>query len=123
MLRCTERWPQEKQMPQFEGLPQYGNYIDGRLVAPVGGKYLPTENPYTGEVWAHIARGNAEDVDHAVTAADRALRRGPWSGLTPSERGRMPWRFGTIIAANAELPSEVVRREHGKLADAVHAAV
>src|SRR5437868_6432167 len=123
MLRCTERWPQEKQMPQFEGLPHYGNYIDGRLVAPVGGKYLPTENPYTGEVWAHIARGNAEDVDRAVAAAGRALRTGPWSGLTPSERGRMLWGFGDLIAAHAERLAEVERRDNGKLAPEVLAQV
>ena len=110
-------------MPQLDELPRYGNYIDGQFVAPAAGKYLPTENPYTGEVWAHIARGNAEDVDRAVTAADRALRTGPWSRLTPSERGRMLWRFGDFIAAHAERLAEVERRDNGKLVSEVLAQV
>lgn len=43
-------------------LPHYGNYIDGAIVPPASGEYFPTENPYTGEAWAMIARGNKDDV-------------------------------------------------------------
>src|SRR6059058_80971 len=110
-------------MPEFEALPRYGNYIDGRLIAPVGGKYFPTDNPYTGEAWALIGRGSAEDVDRAVQAADRALNEGEWPQLSPSERGRMIWRFGDVIAAHAERLAEIERRDNGKLASEVNAQV
>src|SRR5689334_378165 len=109
-------------MPDFKGLPRYGNYIDGCFSAPLGGEYLPTENPYTGEAWALIGRGGAQDVELAVTAADRALH-GKWSQLSPSERGRMLWRFGDIIAAHAEPLAEIERRDNGKLASEVVAQV
>jgi aldehyde dehydrogenase (NAD+) len=44
-------------MSKVEELPKYGNYIDGAVVSPASGEYLPTENPYTGKVWALIGRG------------------------------------------------------------------
>ena len=65
-------------------LPRYGNYIDGVVSPPASGAYIPTENPYFGTAWALIARGNAEDVDRAVAAADRALNEGEWPELTPT---------------------------------------
>jgi aldehyde dehydrogenase (NAD+) len=110
-------------MPELEELPRYGNYIDGRSIAPGGGQYLPTENPFTGRVWALIGRGTPQDVDLAVTAADRALHGGTWPQLTPSERGRLLWRFGDIIAAHAERLAEIERRDNGKLASEVIAQV
>jgi aldehyde dehydrogenase (NAD+) len=130
MLRCTERLTDsitdgdtENRMSEFEGLPRYGNYIDGRKAAPSSGQYLPTENPYTGEAWALIGRGNAQDVDHAVAAADRALHEGAWARVTPSERGRILWRLGDVIAAHGERLADIERRDNGKLASEVVAQV
>ena len=93
------------------------------MVAPVGGRYLPTEDPYSGRAWALIARSGAEDVENAVLAADRALSGGAWPALTPSERGRMLWRLGDVIAAHAERLAEIERRDNGKLATEVIAQV
>jgi aldehyde dehydrogenase (NAD+) len=53
-------------MSKVEELPKYGNYIDGAVVSPASNEYLPTENPYTGEVWALIGRGGERDVSAAV---------------------------------------------------------
>ena len=53
-------------------------YIDGRFVEPAGGQFFESDNPYTGEPWALIPRGNADDVDRAVRAAHKALTSGPW---------------------------------------------
>ena len=47
----------------------YQHYINGALCDPASGEWFDSENPYTGDVWAKIARGNADDIDHAVTAA------------------------------------------------------
>jgi len=110
-------------MSDSEGLPRYVNYIGGRMLPPASGRYLPTEDPYSGKAWASIARSTAEDVDHAVGAADGALRSGEWPALTPSERGRMLWRFGDIIAAHAGRLAEIERRDNGKLASEVVAQV
>lgn len=102
---------------------KYGHYINGSHAAPVSGRYLPTENPYSGETWAQIARGTREDVDAAVQAADRALNEGAWPQLTQSERGRMLWKLADLIAANSQRLAEIERADNGKLATEVVAQV
>jgi len=108
---------------QGDALPRYGNFIDGRSVDPSSGQYLPTDDPYSGKTWAHIARGNSQDVTHAVAAAKRALTSGPWPALTPSERGRLIWKLADLILANADRLAEIERRDNGKLATEVVAQV
>ena len=63
--------------------------VNGRWVDSASGKTFPTYNPPTGEVLAKIAEGDREDIDRAVKAARNAFENGPWSLLTPSERGRL----------------------------------
>jgi acyl-CoA reductase-like NAD-dependent aldehyde dehydrogenase len=104
-------------------LPRFGHYIDGAVVEPVAGAYLPTDNPYTGATWATIARGTAADVEAAVTAADRAFNDGAWPAITPSERGRLLWRLGELVQANAEKLALVEQRDNGKLMAEVIAQV
>ena len=99
-----------------EAMIRYEHYIDGAAVAPSSGEYLPTENPYTGKVWAEIARGNRADAEAAVAAAQRAFSAGAWPALTPSERGRMLWRLGDLVVANAPRLAEIEQRDNGKLA-------
>ena len=53
-------------MSKVEELPKYGNYIDGAVVPPASNEYLPTEDPYSGKVWALIGRGNEGDVAAAA---------------------------------------------------------
>ncbi len=104
-------------------LPHYGNYIDGAIVPPASGEYFPTENPYTGEAWAMIARGNKDDVQAAVAAAHRAFEKGAWPEMTASERGRLLWRLGDLIIANAQHLADIEMRDNGKLASEVVAQV
>ena len=44
----------------------YNHFVNGKEMEPSNKKYFDTENPYTCEVWAKIANGNARDVDVAV---------------------------------------------------------
>jgi aldehyde dehydrogenase (NAD+) len=112
------------QVQQHEaGLPRYGHYIDGRDVPPAAGAFLPTEDPFTGRAWAHIARGDRDDAHAAVAAAQRAFTAGAWRALTPSERSRLLWRVAVAVAANAERLATVERRDNGKLAAEVDAQV
>ena len=102
---------------------RYEHYIDGIAVAPSSGEFLPTENPYTGKVWAEIARGNRGDAEAAVAAAQRAFTAGAWPALTPSERGRMLWRLGDLVVAHAPRLAEIEQRDNGKLSTEVVAQV
>jgi len=46
------------------------------------GKTFPTLDPRTGELIAHVAEGDAEDVNRAVAAARKAFDEGPWPKMT-----------------------------------------
>ena len=104
-------------------LPSYTHYIDGERVAPRSGRYLETENPYTGHAWAMIARGDAADVDFAVRAAVRAGESGPWADMTATQRGHLLWKLGDLIARNADRLAEIEQRDNGKLSTEVVAQV
>jgi len=91
----------------------YDLYIDGQPEKPASGEYFDTDNPYTGEVWASIARGSAADVERAVAAATRALP--VWNALKPSDRGRLLLKLADLIDHNAEALAAAEVRDNGKL--------
>lgn len=103
-------------------LPHYDHFIDGVCVPPASGAYFDTENPYTGEAWARIARGGAADVDAAVSAAKAAFE-GPWGGLTASRRGQLLRRLADLIIEQAPRLAEIEQRDNGKLSSEVVAQV
>lgn len=94
---------------------RYPLYIDGRVVQPHSGQWFDTENPFTGKPWAQVARGDAHDVELAVTAAHRAYSEGPWSQMSASERGLLLHRLGDLIARDAAYLAELEVRDNGKL--------
>ena len=54
-------------------MERYQHYIGGQWVDPASGDWFDSVNPYTGDVWAKIAKGNAADVDRAVASANNAF--------------------------------------------------
>lgn len=84
----------DRNVESFIGAPRQ-LFINGRWTDAASGKTFETPNPATGETLARIAEGGAEDIDRAVRAARRAFEDGPWSRMTPSDRGRIIWRIGT----------------------------
>ena len=90
-------------------------YIDGRFVEPASGDYFESDDPYRGRPWALISRGTAADVDHAVTAAHKAFKSGPWPRLTPSQRGALLRKLGDLVSARSKALAELEVRDNGKL--------
>ncbi|MGO8858520.1 MAG: aldehyde dehydrogenase family protein [Steroidobacteraceae bacterium] len=88
--------------------------IDGRWVAAASGKIFPVYDPARGEVIAQVAEADAEDVDRAVGAARRAFETGPWSTMSPSERGRLVWRLADLLERDAEAFAELECIDNGK---------
>jgi phenylacetaldehyde dehydrogenase len=68
-------------------------YIDGAFVDAKSGKTFEVFNPANGSVLAHVAEGDAADIDLAVAAARRAFESGPWPSLSPSQRARLIYRL------------------------------
>jgi phenylacetaldehyde dehydrogenase len=88
--------------------------INGKWVNAASGRTFPTYNPATGEVLANIAEGDREDIDRAVKAARAAFEKGPWSKITPSERGRMIWKLGELIDKHCEELAQLESLDNGK---------
>ena len=88
--------------------------IGGKWVDSVSGKTFETYNPATGEVLAHVAEGDKQDIDLAVRAARRAFESGPWPAMSPSERGRLLWKLADLIDQNHEELAELETLDNGK---------
>ncbi len=96
-------------------MQRYQMYIGGEWCDAASGQWFETENPFTGKVWAEVARGGPEDAARAAEAADRAFRTGEWSRLNPTERGALMRRVGDLIAENADFLADCEVRDNGKL--------
>jgi acyl-CoA reductase-like NAD-dependent aldehyde dehydrogenase len=96
-------------------MQRYQLFIDGQWRDPQSNAWIETANPYSGEVWARVARGNAADVQAAVAAAHRAFKADEWRGLTATQRGALLRKFGDILAEHAEQLAEIEVRDNGKL--------
>jgi phenylacetaldehyde dehydrogenase len=89
-------------------------FIGGQWVEAASGKTFATPDPATGETLANVAEGDAEDVDRAVLAARAAFDDGPWSRMTPSDRGRLIWRIGDLILEHADELAQLESMDNGK---------
>ena len=94
---------------------KYQMYVGGEWVAPASNEWFESYNPFTGEPWALIARGNAQDADQAVRTAHAAFTDGPWPQMNASQRGALLRKLGDLIAKNAERLAELEVRDNGKL--------
>src|SRR5271165_5194057 len=89
-------------------------FINGQWADAASGKTFETPNPATGETLARIAEGGAEDINRAVRAARSAFDDGPWSRMTPSERGRLIWKIGDLIYAHLDELAQLESLDNGK---------
>ncbi|HUA41408.1 MAG TPA: aldehyde dehydrogenase family protein [Streptosporangiaceae bacterium] len=97
----------------FIGTPRH-MYINGQWVDAASGKTFETPNPATGETLARVAEGDAEDINRAVSAARAAFEEGPWSRMTPSERGRIVWKIGDLILQHVDELAQLESLDNGK---------
>jgi phenylacetaldehyde dehydrogenase len=103
----------DRDVEAFVAAPQQ-LFINGQWADAASGKTFHTPNPATGETLANVAEGDAEDIDRAVRAARKAFDNGPWSRMTPSERGRIIWRIGDLILEHAEELAQLESLDNGK---------
>src|ERR1700684_3960611 len=96
-------------------------FINGQWTDAASGQTFDTPNPATGDTLARVAEGDAEDIDRAVRAA-RAAFEGPWSRMSPSERGRIIWRIGDLILEHAHELAQLESLDNGKPAAVAEAA-
>lgn len=88
--------------------------INGQFVDAASGKTFPTLDPRTGDVIAHVAEGDAEDVNRAVSAARKAFDEGPWPKMTAYERSRVLFRFADLIEKHNDELAALETWDNGK---------
>jgi len=88
--------------------------IGGEWVAAASGQTFETLDPATGDVLARVARGSSEDIDRAVKTARAAFETGPWSRMSPSERGRAIHRLGDLILEHGDEIATLETLDNGK---------
>jgi phenylacetaldehyde dehydrogenase len=103
----------DRSVEEFTAAPRK-LFINGQWTDAASGKTFETPNPATGETLAHIAEGDAEDINRAVRAARTAFEDGPWRRLTPSDRGRLIWKIGDLILEHADELAQLESLDNGK---------
>jgi phenylacetaldehyde dehydrogenase len=111
----------DRSVSEFTATPRQ-LFIGGQWVNSASGKTFETPDPSTGETLAQIAEGDKEDINRAVRAAREAFDNGPWSTMTPSERGRIIWRIGDLILAHADELAQLESLDNGKPVGVARAA-
>ena len=80
-----------------------GNMLIGKdWKSSESGEQLSVINPATGEVFAHIAKGGADDIDQAVRSARATFESAEWSRMRPIDRSKLLERVAILIEENAE---------------------
>jgi aldehyde dehydrogenase (NAD+) len=90
------------------------HFINNQRVAGSTRETIPVLDPSDGQVFAQIARGNAEDIRKAVNAARKAADGGAWGRLAPVERGRLLHKLSDAILAHHGELATLEMRDCGK---------
>ncbi|THG13465.1 hypothetical protein TEA_016749 [Camellia sinensis var. sinensis] len=88
--------------------------IDGKFVDAASVKKFRTLDPRTGEVIAHVAQGDAEDINRAVSAARKAFDEGPWPKMTAYERSLILLRFADLVEKHSDEIAALETWDNGK---------
>ena len=93
----------------------YRLYINGQYVDSASGEWIESVDPFSGEVWARVPRGNAEDVNRAVAAAKQAFENPEWVQMSASARGKLMFKLADLICQNADRLAALEVKDNGKL--------
>jgi acyl-CoA reductase-like NAD-dependent aldehyde dehydrogenase len=89
----------------------YQMFIGGEWVDSVSGETFDELNPYTGDVYARVQKGDEKDADRAMAAAYAA--RKPWSSTSSFEREGVIAKAAQILKESTMEFAEVLTGEGG----------
>src|SRR5450432_1497852 len=92
--------------------PSYGNFIGGKLVEPVEGRYFDNLSPVTGTKLCQIARSTGGDIELALDAAHKA--KDAWGKTSVADRAVILNKIADKMAANLDLLALVETLDNGK---------
>jgi aminomuconate-semialdehyde/2-hydroxymuconate-6-semialdehyde dehydrogenase len=88
------------------------HWIDGEARVAASGRWLPVFDPATGTAFAEVASGDMQDVETAISAAERAYPA--WSALPNFERARWLEKLADALEAGLEDFAHAESRDGGK---------
>ena len=83
-------------------IKNYQMLINGDWVDASDGGTFNSVNPTTGEIWSRLPEATEADVNLAVETAHNAFIKGPWSKLTPTQRGKCLRKLGDLLSEQSE---------------------
>ncbi len=89
-------------------------FIGGEWVEPSTGNRFESPNPASGQPWASVAEGRAEDIDRAVKAARSAFENGPWRNMAASQRSEILRRLGDLVLKHSDRLAKLETTDNGK---------
>ncbi|SFE99503.1 aldehyde dehydrogenase (NAD+) [Sulfitobacter brevis] len=96
-------------------IKSYQMLIDGAWVDASDGGTFDSVNPTTGQIWSRVPEATEADVNRAVETAHHAFTKGPWSKLTPTERGKHLRKLGDLLAEHSEVLGRTESVDTGKM--------
>ena len=91
---------------------RYANFIGGRWVDPVDGRWFDNRSPIDGQVICQVARGQAADVELALDAAYKA--KDGWGRTSVAERALILHRIADRMEENLSLLATAETWDNGK---------
>ena len=91
---------------------KYDNFIGGKWVAPVEGRYFDNVTPITGKPFCKVARSSAADVDRALDAAHAAQDK--WAAMSPAERSGILLKIADRMEQNLDILALAETIDNGK---------
>ncbi len=92
--------------------PRYDNFIGGKFVPPVEGRYFIDTSPINGLPIAEFARSSPPDIELALDAAHKA--KSAWGKTSPAERAAVLNAVADRIDANLQVLARVETMDNGK---------
>src|SRR5271157_6500341 len=92
--------------------PRYENFIGGKWLAPVNGKYRVDLAPATAGPITEVADSTPQDIELALDAAHAA--KDAWGETSPAQRAKVLNAIADAIDAHAEMIAVTESWENGK---------
>ena len=89
-------------------------FVSGHWLASPASAHFDVFDPGTGGLLTKVYEASAADVDFAVRAADKAFREGPWSTMSPNQRGVYLHRLADLVETQQPIIAEIESRDVGK---------
>ena len=97
---------------KFPFKAKYGNYINGKFVEPLSGKYFDNPSPISNEIICSVARSNEKDVEAALDAAHAAFKE--WGKTDITTRSVILNKIADVLEQNKDMLAVAECLDNGK---------